>query len=158
MRFRAIFKAPMERVDDPNMGRKVLSILALLAAILVSLSPVGCDAMAGGTQFVAKAASFGKWEDKRPSGSIIMHDMLILTEPREYGSQGAPLGFYVVTTSSRMASKINEVVTDRIPSARGLRMNFAIGDPVAVRIEKVVEGGKRQLVRDSRAAFLEITR
>lgn len=140
------------------MRRTAFSIFAILIAVLSSLSPVGCDGLASGSQFIAKTASFGKWEDKRPSGSIIMHDMLIVTEPREYGTQGAPLGLFVVTTQGRMAAKLDEIVTGRIPSTRGLRMNFAVGDPVSVRIEKVVEGGKRQLVRESRAAFLEVTR
>lgn len=135
-----------------------MSILALLFALVASLTPVGCDGLSGGSEFVAKGASFGKWEDKRPSGSIIMHDMLILTEPREFGSQGAPLGLYVVTTTGRMASKIDDIVTDRVPTNPGVRMNFAVGDPVSVRIEKVVEGGKRQFVREVRASFLEVTR
>ncbi|MEY3142193.1 MAG: hypothetical protein RLY21_686 [Planctomycetota bacterium] len=140
------------------MGRKALSIVILLLAIAAGLFPVGCDGLGAGSVFIAKRVSFGKWEDKRPSGSIIMHDMLILEEPRAYGSQGAPLGLYVVTTSGRMASKIDDVVSDRIPSTRGLKMNFAVGDPVSVRVEKVVEGGKRELVREARASFLEIYR
>lgn len=140
------------------MGCKFIQLLGALLVLALGLSPVGCDGMGGGTEFVAKAARFSKWEDKRPSGSIIMHDMLVMEDPRAYGSQGAPLGFYVVTTSSRMASKIDDIVSDRIPSTKGVRMNFAIGDPVNVRVEKVVAGGKRELVREARASFLEVTR
>lgn len=122
------------------------------------LCVVGCDGQGGGTEFVAKRAHFGKWEDKRESGSIIMHDMLVLEEPREFGSQGAPLGFYVVTTRGTMAGKIDAVVTDKVPSMRGMQMYFAVGTPIDVRVEKVVDGGKRVLVHEGRASYLEITR
>ena len=74
------------------------------------------------------------------------------------GEQGAPLGLYVVTTSGRMAAKIDDIVSDRLPSNRGMKMNFSVGDPVEVRIEKVVEGGKRELVFEARASYLEAYR
>ena len=151
-------KSSKRSADTPIMGRNALLIPALLIAIVASVSPVGCDALGGGTEFVAKRAEFGKWEDKRPSGSIIKHDMLIVEEPRAFGSQGAPLGLYVVTTSGRMAARIDDIVSDRLPSNRGMKMNFSVGDPVEVRIEKVVDGGKRELVFEARASFLEAYR
>lgn len=138
--------------------RRLSRHLALVPILAMWFCIVGCDGLNGGTEFVAKAARFGKWEDKRPSGSIIMHDMLVLEEPREFGSQGAPLGFYVVTTRGTMAGKIDGVVTDKIPSMRGMRMHFAVGTPVQVRVERVVDGGKRVLVHEGRASYLEITR
>ena len=140
------------------MGRKELSILSLALAMTAGACSVGCDGVGQGSEFIAKGASFGRWEDKRASGSIIMHDMLILTEPRESGSEGAPLGFYVVTTQGTMASKLDDIVMDRVPSMRGVTMNFAVGAPVSVKVERVIEGGKRQLVREGRASFLEVTR
>jgi hypothetical protein len=57
-----------------------------------------------------------------------------------------------------MASKLDDIVSDRLPSTRGVKMNFAVGRTIPVRIEKVLDGGKRQLVREGRAAFLEVTR
>ena len=140
------------------MGRNALLIPALLIAIVASLNPMGCGGSAGGTEFIAKRAEFGKWEDKRPSGSIIKHDMLIVEEPRAPSSQGAPLGSFVVTTTGRMAAKIDDIISDRVPSNRGMKLNFSVGDPVEVRIEKVVEGGKRELVFEARASFLEAYR
>ena len=140
------------------MGCSLLRRLALVAFMMIGVVVAGCDGSSSGTEFVVKAARFGKWEDKRSSGSIIMHDMLILEEPREFGSQGAPLGFYVVTTQGTMAGKIDGIVTDKIPSMRGMRMHFAVGNPVEVRVEKVVDGGKRVLVHEGRASYLEVTR
>ena len=57
-----------------------------------------------------------------------------------------------------MAAKIDDIVSDRLPSNRGMKMNFSVGDPVEVRIEKIVEGGKRELVFEARASFLEVYR
>jgi hypothetical protein len=39
-----------------------------------------------------------------------------------------------------------------------MRMHFAVGRPVDIRVEKVVAGGKRMLVHEGRASYLEITR
>lgn len=132
------------------------TILAVAAAVCFLGS--GCDGSSGSMEFVAKRASFGKWEDKRDTGSIIMHDMLIVEEPRAYGPRGGPLGFYVITTQGRMASKLDDIVSDRIPTNRGVKMNFAVGNTIPVRIEKVLDGGERQLIHEGRAAFLEVTR
>lgn len=140
------------------MGRLSFSILAFAIAALLALMPAACGGLSGDVEFVAKGARLGKWEDKRSSGSIINHDMLILDEPRAFGSEGAPLGLYVVTTRGSMAAKIDDIVNDRLPSMRGQRMNFAVGSPIAVKIEKVVAGGKRELVLERRASFLEVTR
>lgn len=135
-----------------------LRFASAILALVACLSPVGCDGSSGRMQFVAKRVSFGKWEDKRESGSIIMHDMLIVEDPREYGPRGAPLGLYVVTTEGRLASKLDDIVSDRVPTTRGVKMNFAVGNPVMVRVEKMLDGGKRELVKEGRAAFLEVTR
>ena len=132
------------------------AMLVFVAA--ACLGGVGCDGVGGQSEFVAKKASFGKWEDKRESGSIIMHDMLIIEDPRPYGPRGGPLGFYIITTEGRMASKLDDIVSGRIPTNAGVKMNFAVGNTIPVRIEKVLDGGKRQLVREGRAAFLEVTR
>lgn len=140
------------------MSEAACAALRLLAGIGVTCVLASCDDMVGGTAFLAKSAHIGKWEDKRPSGSIIMHDMLVIDQPRAVDSQGAPLGAYVITTTGAMAAKIEDVISDRLPAAPGARLNFAVGNPVEVRIQKVLEGGKREAVGEARAAFLEITR
>lgn len=140
----------MER-HSPNFLRATIATAALVIAI-------GCGDGSDGSRFVAKGAHMGKWEDKRASGSIIMHEMLVVEEPALEGSQGAPTGSYIVTTVGPMASKINDVVTDKIPANRGMRMNFAVGNPVDVKIERMREGGKVELVKKGRASFLEIVR
>jgi hypothetical protein len=138
------------------------SSLSLTIRTLLVAAGVACCSSCGdtfeGVRFLAKSAHMGKWADKRPSGSIIMQDMLFLEAPRSIDPNRIPLGSFVVTTSGRMATKIDDVVSDRIPVNQGTKLNFAVGDAAEVRIEKAVGLGKLEPVSVARASFIEIIR
>ena len=85
--------------------------LSLVSFLCVAGALFGCDPGFGGDEYVARQASFGKWADKRPSGSIIMHDMLILDEPMPMLDKNAVLGAYVITTNGPLSGKIEDIVT-----------------------------------------------
>lgn len=145
---------------------------ALVAAIglFTALAGVatGCDGRAGASgslfprtgadSFLARRAAIAIWYDKRPSGSIIKHGLLVLDSPaRPSGSQSGR-GQYFVTAAPEICRKIEEILGDKLPVQRGSPMSFAIGSPVPVRIERVGAHGSRELVEEGRVAFLEVVR
>ena len=132
--------------------------LTLVCFFCVAGALFGCERGAGGDEYVARHASFGKWADKRPSGSIIMHDMLVLDEPMPMLDKNAVLGAYVVTTSGPISGKIEDIVNDRMPVNKGFQLNFAFPEQMTVRIEIIRDGGARELVAEKRVSFLEVIR
>jgi len=146
-----------------------VALLALVLVLIVAAAAAGgCDqrtgargslfARTGGESFVARGASIGIWYDRRPSGSIIKHGLLVLDSPARAGASSGPLGSYLVTAAPTVVQKVEDVLTDRIPAQRGLVMTFAIGEPVPVRIERIGPNGTRELVEEGRVAFLELVR
>jgi hypothetical protein len=109
--------------------------------------------------FYANEASLGVWTDKRPSGSLIRHGMLVVRKPR-LPSRNEPRGGRLEVTSlgPELQDKIDAIIADRIPIAAGMKTNFALGRTVPVRIERVDAEGERTLVAEGRVAFLELTR
>ena len=138
------------------MRFSIARTLPCLLCVAGALS--GCDSGTTGDEFVAHHASFGKWADKRPSGSVIMHDMLVLDEPMPMLGKNAVLGAYVVTTNGPISGKIEDIVNDRIPVNKGFQLNFAFPEQMTVRIEVIRDGGARELVAEKRVSFLEVIR
>jgi hypothetical protein len=138
------------------MHRGIALTLFCLLSLAGALS--GCDRGGTGDEYVARHASFGKWADKRPSGSIIMHDMLVLDEPMPMVGKNAVLGAYVVTTSGPISGKLEDIVNDRLPVNKGFQLNFAFPEQMTVRIEVIRDGGSRELVAEKRVSFLEVIR
>jgi hypothetical protein len=136
-----------------------------LFAVVAGLA-TGCDsssgglgslfARTGGESFVARRASFAIWYDRRPSGSIIKHGLLVLDSPeRVSGAQGGQ-GKYFVTAAPAVYRKIDDVLGNRLPVQKGIPLTFAVGEPVPVRIERIGPRGSRELVQEGRVAFLEV--
>jgi hypothetical protein len=132
--------------------------LTLVSLLCVAGALFGCDRGASGDQYVARHASFGKWADKRSSGSIIMHDMLVLDEPMPMVGKNAVLGAYVITTNGPISGKLDDIVNDRMPVNKGFQLNFAFSEQMTVRIEVIRDGGARELVAEKRVSFLEVVR
>jgi hypothetical protein len=109
--------------------------------------------------FYANEASLGVWIDKRPSGSLIRHGMLVVREPR-LPSRDEPRGgrLEIISLGPELQDKVEAIIADRIPIAAGMKTNFALGRTVPVRIERVDAEGERTLVAEGRVAFLELTR
>lgn len=110
-------------------------------------------------RFRAQAASIGAWSDRRPSGTTIHHDMLVIERPAEaseFNSERS--GFLVTTTNRALDGRIREVLEGRTPVRRGTRANFALPQSAPVRIERVLPNGRRELVAETRVSFLEIER
>lgn len=135
------------------------------------------DATDGEWSFRAHEASIGAWTDRRPSGSTIRHEMLVLERPskvawpldaggededRGPAKGGAPaedLSRFIVTTSSpTLDDRLSAILAGRIPVKQGMRANFALGSSAPVRIERIRPNGARELVAETRVSFLEIER
>lgn len=139
------------------------------AALLIGgcgISPWEQDALPGRTvdlggerHFIAASASIGEWVDRRPSGSVIRHGMLVLDDP-SLAEGPAPGRSVVVVTlpAGPLYDKVADVVSDRIPVMAGMRTNFATGIVTPVRIERVHSSGLREPIAEGRASFLEIVR
>lgn len=109
--------------------------------------------------FYSNAAKLGAWIDKRPSGSIIRHGMLIVDEPR-LPSRDEPRGGRIEITSQgpELQQMVEDIIADRIPISAGMKTHFALGRTVPVRIESVDAEGVRTVVEEGRVAFLELKR
>jgi hypothetical protein len=109
--------------------------------------------------FYAEKASLDFWLDKRPSGSIIRHGMLVVREPRVQ-TRDEPRGgrIEVISAGPELQTKVEDIVADRIPIASGMKTNFALGRTVPVRIERVDARGARTVLAEGRVSYLELTR
>ena len=113
----------------------------------------------GERRFIAASASIGEWVDRRLSGSVIRHGMLVLDDPSLAEGPGAGRSVVVVTIpAGPLYDKVADVVSDRIPVMAGMRTNFATGVVTPVRIERVHSNGVREPIAEGRASFLEIVR
>jgi len=170
----------MRHPDSPTPDvRRPLLRLAVVAVVCLA----GCgrsgdgapstriDATDGEWSFVAHEASIGAWTDRRPSGSTIRHEMLVLERPSRASSTAegddpatgqAPaddLSRFIVTTSSpALDDRLSAILAGRIPVKQGMRANFALGSSAPVRIERIRPNGARELVAETRVSFLEIER
>ena len=107
-------------------------------------------------EIYANAASFGKWIDKRPR-SQITHGMLVIDGPKPSQHYFPPNSTVVITTTSEtIADRADDIARDAHGLPKGMKTNYALGTTVDVRIERIVEGGKREFVDESRVSFLEI--
>jgi hypothetical protein len=107
-------------------------------------------------QIYANDATLGKWIDKRPR-SQITHGMLVIDGPKPFQHYFPPNSTVVVTTTSdTIAARADEIAGGKLGLPAGMHTNYALGTTVDVRIERIVEGGKRVLVEESRVSFLEI--
>lgn len=107
-------------------------------------------------EIYADDASLGTWLDKRER-SQITHGMLVIDGPKEKQSYFAPDTTYVVTTSSPLiATRSREMANNDLRLPAGMRTNFALGNTVTVRIERIGLNGSRQVVDEGRVSFLEI--
>ncbi|MBI1302437.1 MAG: hypothetical protein GC172_01395 [Phycisphaera sp.] len=160
----------MDSAAFPRPASGQCRALALAAALglaaLVAGFATGCDSSAGGLgalfartggeSFVARRAALAIWYDKRPSGSIIKHGLLVLDSPaRASGSYGGE-GKYLVTAAPAVFRKIDDVLGNRLPVQKGIPLTFAVGEPAPVRIERIGPRGSRELVQEGRVAFLEV--
>jgi hypothetical protein len=107
-------------------------------------------------EIYAEAASFGKWIDKRAK-SQITHGMLVIDHPKSAQSYFVPNSTVVITTTSDViADKSAAIARGDYRLPKGTKTNYAIGGTVDVRIERIIEDGKRVLVGENRVSFLEI--
>jgi hypothetical protein len=121
--------------------------------------PSGPRESQGERRFVAASASLGEWVDRRPSGSVIRHGMLVLDDPSlEEGPRAGRSVVVVTLPAGPLYDKVADVVSDRIPVMAGMRTNFATGVVTPVRIERVHSNGLREPIAEGRASFLEIVR
>jgi len=107
-------------------------------------------------EIFADSASFSKWIDRRAK-SQITHGMLVIDCPKAPQAYFVPNSTFVVTTTSEVIAEKCEAVARgdyRLP--KGTRTNYAVGGTVDVRIERIVEGGRREFVGENRVSFLEI--
>ena len=104
----------------------------------------------------ADAANFGTWIDKRAKAQIT-HGMLVIDHPKAAQSYFVPNTTVVITTTSDViAEKAEAIARGNYRLPKGTKTNFAIGGTVDVRIERIIEDGKRVLVAENRVSFLEI--
>jgi hypothetical protein len=121
--------------------------------------PSGPREPQGERRFVAASASLGEWVDRRPSGSVIRHGMLVLDDPSlEEGPRAGRSVVVVMLPAGPLYDKVADVVSDRIPVMADMRTNFATGVVTPVRIERVHSNGVREPIAEGRASFLEIVR
>lgn len=107
-------------------------------------------------EIFANEASFAKWIDKRPR-SQITHGMIVIDGPKERQHYFPPGSTVVITTTSdAIAARADEISRNALRLPKGMHTNYALGTTVDVRIERIVEGGKREFVEESRVSFLEI--
>jgi hypothetical protein len=107
-------------------------------------------------EIYAEGASLGTWLDKRER-SQITHGMLVIDGPKEKRSYFAPGTTYVVTTNNPLiAERSQEMSENLLRLPRGMRTNFALGNTVTVRIERIGIDGAREPVEEGRVSFLEI--
>jgi len=142
--------------------------LAFLSSAVLCMATVSCespweqptDAMTAREsttyEVYADAASLGKWIDKRPR-SQITHGMLVIDHPKSAQSYFVPNSTVVITTTSDViADKSAAIARGDYRLPKGTKTNYAIGGTVDVRIERIIEDGKRVLVGENRVSFLEI--
>jgi hypothetical protein len=160
----------MEFASHQSRGTTVRRACSFAAALglflLVAGFAPGCDsssgalgslfAKTGGQSFVSRGAALAIWYDKRPSGSVIKHGLLVLDSPERPSGGQSGTGKYFVTAAPAIFRKIDDVLGNRLPVQRGIPMTFAIGEPVPVRIERIGPRGSRELVQEGRVAFLEV--
>ena len=160
----------MEFASHHRQGATVRRACAFVAALglfaLVAGFAPGCDsssgalgslfAKTGGQSFVSRGAALAIWYDKRPSGSIIKHGLLVLDSPERSSGGQSGIGKYFVTAAPAVFRKIDDVLGNRLPVQKGIPLTFALGEPVPVRIERIGPRGSRELVQEGRVAFLEI--
>ena len=105
---------------------------------------------------MSRGAALAIWYDKRPSGSIIKHGLLVLDSPEWWSGGQSGIGRYFVTAAPAVFRKIDDVLGNRLPVQKGIPLIFALGEPVPVRIERIGPRGSRELVQEGRVAFLEV--
>ena len=145
--------------------RCAISLLAALAMSLVGCespwdrAPVTAEDRDQTThEIFASSASFGTWIDKRPKGQIT-HGKLIIDGPKPRASYFPPGSTVVVTTMSDLvAAKAEELSAGTLKVPEGMVTNYAIGRTVTVKIERIVQGGVRELVDEQRVSFLELVK
>lgn len=109
-------------------------------------------------EIFADSASLGTWIDKRPR-SQITHGMLVIEGPKERKTYYPPNSTVVITTrSDTIAHKADELVTDALPVPKGMKTNYALGTTFDVRIERLLEGGRRETIEEGRVSFVELVR
>jgi len=153
--------------DETGMKRTTSLALMLCSVFLAPAcespwdqpSPAAAAARDGERhEIYADGAGFAKWVDKRPR-SQITHGMLVIDGPKERKNYYPPNSTVVITTTSdTIARKADELVTDAIPVPKGMKTNYALGTTVDVRIERVVDGGRRELIEEGRVSFVELVK
>lgn len=150
-------------LEDMRLALTSIGLVAVLAGL------TGCDGpweRSSSTQLAsqqtttheifADSGRFSKWLDKRAK-SQITHGMLVIDCPKAQQAYFIPNSTVVITTTSDVIAEKAEAIARgdyRLP--KGTRTNYAIGGTVDVRIERIVEGGKREFVGEDRVSFLEI--
>lgn len=105
---------------------------------------------------VVEDARLGTWKDKRPSGSIIQHGMLILRDARIPDARDLRSSrVEVISQGSELERKIADITSDRIPIGPKTTAHFALGRSIPVRIERVDASGQRTTLASGNVAFLE---
>jgi len=164
------FMDAMEPASDQRQPTTLRRACAFAAALglfaLVAGFAAGCDsssgalgslfAKTGGESFVSRRAALAVWFDKRPSGSIIKHGLLVLDSPERSSGALSGQGKFLVTAAPAIFRKVDDVLGNRLPVQKGIPLTFAIGEPVPVRIERIGPRGSRELVQEGRVAFLEV--
>lgn len=108
--------------------------------------------------FSAESASIGEWRDERSSGLVIRHGMLVVDDPRLATGPTGGRSAIVVTGGGALYRKVRDILEDRVPVASGMKTNFALGETVSVKIERVEPDGRRETIGEGRVSFLELVR
>lgn len=151
--------------DESDMTRTGSIALMLCSVLLVPAcdSPWEQPSLAAAAErdavkheIFADGAGFAKWVDKRPR-SQITHGMLVIDGPKERKVYYPPNSTVVITTTSdTIARKADELVSEAIAVPKGMKTNYALGTTVDVRIERLLEGGQRELIDEGRVSFVEL--
>lgn len=145
-------------------GRAALAVLAIACLPGCGVSPWEQDesgtvaAESTAQVFSAESASIGEWRDERPSGLVIRHGMLVVDDPRLATGPTGGRSAIVVTGGGGLYRKVRDIIEDRIPVSAGMKTNFALGETVSVKIERVEPDGRRETIDEGRVSFLELVR
>ncbi|MDI9404463.1 MAG: hypothetical protein QM516_11380 [Limnohabitans sp.] len=105
---------------------------------------------------VVEDARLSTWEDKRPSGSIIRHGMLVVRTARIPDARDLRSArLEVISEGAELRTKIADITSDRIPVGPKMTTHFALGRSIPVRIERVDPAGNRTRLASGNVAFLE---
>jgi len=141
--------------DETFMFRRAFIALSFVAFSLLASCSETSDLEKGALYEVyADTASIGQWVDPRAPISQLK---LIIDGPKKANSYYRANSTVVITTNNeKIAARVDDIVSGRIPVPARMTTDYSLGGTFTVKIEKIVEGGKRVPLGEGRVNFLEI--